>query len=80
MTEIIFLHDDWTVVTSSWSVASKKPNKIVICYPWSGLSGISMWGDSSTGVARIELDLSMAVFLERTKLGNRLDLRAYQKS
>lgn len=78
MTEIVFNHESWVVVTAAWTVASKRDGKIVICYPWSAMSGLSGWGDSATGVARLEIAMSMAEFLEHTKQGQRADLRAYQ--
>jgi hypothetical protein len=76
--EIVFNHDSWTVVTSAWTVGSKRSGTIVICYPWSALSGLSGWGDSATGVARLEIAMSMNQFLEHTKTGQRTDLRGYQ--
>lgn len=72
MTEIVFLHDGWTVATSAWTVASKKPNEVEICYLWQGLS-------DNTGVASIKLDMSMSEFLARTKSDNRVDLRTHQR-
>lgn len=78
MSEIVFNHDGWTVVTSAWTAASKRPDKVIVCYPWSGMSGMSMWGDAATGVARIEFDMTMADFLARTQLGRRADFRPHQ--
>lgn len=80
MTELLFLHDKWTVVTSTWTVASKSAEGIVLCYPWSGLNGMSLWGSDATGVARIEFDMSMPQFLEMTKHSGRVDLRAAKRS
>jgi hypothetical protein len=75
VTELLFYHDGWTVVTSSWTVASKSASGIVLCYPWSGLNGFSLWGSDATGVARVEIAIPMQKFVEMTKHGGRVDLR-----
>lgn len=79
MSELIFEHDGWTVVTSAWTAASKGADKIVLCYPWSSFNGFSAWGDSATGVAHLEIPMSMSDFIKRTGVSDRADLRVYQR-
>jgi hypothetical protein len=79
MTELVFHHDGWTVVTSAWTVATKHDGEIAVCYPWSAMNGLGAWGDAATGVARLDLAMTMAEFFERTKAGGRVDLRSSQR-
>lgn len=71
---LIFEHDGWTVATAAWTAASKRPDRVTICYPWSSDGTIS-WFDSSTGTARIDFKMSMAEFLRAVGRGGVVDLR-----
>lgn len=75
---LLFMHGGWQVATSAWTVAVKGMNTITICYPWSAASGLGFI-DSATGVARVDLNLTMAVFLEyvRCARGGFVDLRGF---
>lgn len=77
MTVLMFMHGGWEVVTSAWTVAAKdRPNEaITICYPWSSSSGFG-WMDNSTGVARVELAITLTDFYNLlARSGAVLDLR-----
>ena len=76
MTTLIFKHEEWTVVTNSWTVASKDKRRTVVCYQWSAEDGWSWWGNSSTGVAQVVFDMPIDEFLlALRKAGPMLDLR-----
>lgn len=59
---ILFIHDGWQVLTSSWSAASKNGRSVQICYAWSQ-GGIG-WSDNSTGTERTEIDIPFSVFVK----------------
>jgi hypothetical protein len=77
---LVFKDGGWTVCTGGYTVAAKHGRGIVICYPWSGMSGISAWGDAATGVARVELEIPMELFLDvaAKARGGVIDLRSHQ--
>lgn len=56
MTKLIFEDRGWTVVTSAWTVASKKDSgRTELIYLW-GPDGVSFF-ESATGTARRTVDL-----------------------
>lgn len=71
---LVLEHDGWTVTTSAWTAASMKPDVVSLCYSWSTLSGFAFL-DSSTGVERVDLQLSMDRFIDLVKQGRIVDLR-----
>lgn len=74
---LIFNDGPWTIAVNGYTVATKNKGSIVICYPWSGMSGISAWGDAATGVARVEFNMPIEEFLKiaREARGGIIDLR-----
>ena len=64
MTTILLRDRGWEVMTSAWTAASKSA-QLEIAYVW-GADGIS-WFDSSTGVSRVTLNISMQGLTERVE-------------
>lgn len=74
---LVFDHGGWTVATVAWTAASKRPDRVTICYAWSS-SGTIGWVDLATGTARVDLKMDMATFLRRVAAGGAVDLRGCQ--
>lgn len=67
MTVLVFRHDGYTVVSSSWTMASKGEQSVDLCYTW-GPDRFS-WGSTAVGTARVKVNLSMADFLTAISKG-----------
>jgi hypothetical protein len=63
---LIFKHQGWDVVTSSWTAAVKPGKQVLLCYQWAG--GFSR-GQSSEGTVRVNLNITMDQFLDLIKDG-----------
>ena len=59
---LIFEDRGWEVITTSWTMASKRGG-VDICYTW-GADGFG-WMDSSTGTARRSFDMSVDEFKQK---------------
>jgi hypothetical protein len=67
MSIITFKQDGYTVVTAAWSASSKDGKTVELCYTWA--SGSIGFLDSSTGVERCTLNITMRDFLKRINSG-----------
>jgi hypothetical protein len=77
---LLMKHDGWSVLTNSWTVASKKPSdNVTVCYQW-GPDQVS-WFDRTVSTARVELNMTLETFHDLcgdpSDAGNILDVRSY---
>ena len=61
MTALLFNDGKWSILTSAWSAAAKKPTaNTELCYTWS--AGQMGFTNSATGTERITLGIPFNVF------------------
>lgn len=67
MTTLTFFDNGWTVVTSAWTVATRRNDRIEIHYAW---------GSVAPGVWIKDVRMAMSTFEDRLRdCGGHLDLR-----
>lgn len=76
VTTLIFQHEGWEVVTTSWSAAAKPGKGVVVCYEW-GPDRVG-WLDNSVSTARVTLNMHMAEFIHAIHDKQIVDLRSRQ--
>jgi hypothetical protein len=73
MPTLLFNHEGWECLSSSWTAATNVPDRVTICYQWGANWG--SWYQGATGIRQIRLEIRMQEFVSRVQRGGIIDLR-----